>query len=219
LRAAIVDGRLQVVAAVSLLDNSRLIRWISAANEFVPIARETFEQSWQNDLDPVFGRLICWISFSAGAELLAKGLCLVHGLEIRKEELVPKYPTADIDEWISTFCKDWRGGETMLVTNFGSLGLLTHRKANIPSALSRLSALMKADKRERDMLFATYELLRMAIRNRDAHAYVPNVRDSHYNLVPQLFTACFNLLTSWLPGGPQTLNQWRENAARFNESV
>ena len=41
---------------------------------------------------------------------------------------------------------------------------------------------------------ASYRLLQHSIRNRDAHAYIPNVRDSHYNLVPELFSRSLNLL-------------------------
>jgi len=64
-----------------------------------------------------------------------------------------------------------------------------------------------------------YQLLARTIRNRDAHAYVPNVRDDHYSLVPDLFSECFNLLTSWLPGGAATLTSWRGSARQFVDSL
>ncbi len=42
-----------------------------------------FEGYWPT-IDPFFGRLICWITFSAGAELLIKGVCLANDVEIRQ---------------------------------------------------------------------------------------------------------------------------------------
>jgi hypothetical protein len=44
------------------------------------------------------------------------------------------------------------------------------------------------------------------------HAYdIRRVREQHYYLVPELFTKVFNLLISWLPDGPKTLNDWRDS--------
>jgi hypothetical protein len=68
-----IDGRLQVTAGVSLLECSRLVEWSPDQAEFSAVPREIFEFSWRRDVDPVFGRLVCWINFSAGAEMLAKG--------------------------------------------------------------------------------------------------------------------------------------------------
>lgn len=217
MNAAMTDGRLQVTAAAALLGNSGLVEWIPELCEFVPVTREVFESSWQRDVDPVFGRVICWISFAAGAEFLAKGTCLVRGVEIRKEKEVPAYPTTDIKLWVPKFRKAWKSGGTVMATHFNTLSSLTFDddKANVPAALSRLCSTVKATAEEKDLLFAGYELLRRSIRNRDAHAYVPNSRDSHFNLVPELFTRCFNVLGSWLPGGPSTLNQWRADAKQF----
>ena len=81
-------------------------------------------------------------------------------------------------------------------------------------ALSRLCAAVNAPQ-EQELLLATYALLARTIRNRDAHAYVPNVRDDHFSLVPELFARCFNRLVSWLPGGPTTLNCWNAEAQQF----
>jgi hypothetical protein len=214
---AMTDGRLQIAAAVALLENSRLVDWISECCEFVAVDRQIFEWSWRKDIDPVFGRVICWISFAAGAEFLAKGTCLVRGVEIRKEMPVPSYPSEGIDAWASKFVQSPGSYGTIDVTNFGTLWNLTHddNKTSTPAALSRLCSAVKADVAEKDLLFAGYEFLRKSIRNRDAHAYVPNVRDSHFSLVPELFTRCFNVLASWLPGGAPTLDQWRSDAREF----
>ena len=61
---------------------------------------------------------------------------------------------------------------------------------------------------EGQLLRAAYTLLAGTIRNRDAHAYVKDVRDDHFHLVEELFVPCFNLMVSWLPEGAGTLSQW-----------
>jgi hypothetical protein len=226
------DGNLQVCAALSLLNNSRLITWKAklAPPRFEPVEQNDFERSWREDLDPEFGRLICWISFSAGAEFLAKGVCLVNGIEIRKPKLVKKYPTENesIEAWAPRFlelCKRKEKG-TVPTIDYGSLdGLMRDKKPKggliVPSPFSQLceSKKVNATATQRHLLFAAYELLRESIRNRDMHAYAPNVRDSHFNLVPQLFAECFNLLASWIPGGPSTLTKWRADAKQLIESL
>lgn len=212
--AASDDGRLQVTAAASLLEKSRLVEWDSKSAHFIPLSREKFEQSWQQDIDPVFGRLICWIMFSAGAEFLAKGACLVRGVEIRTEKKVPRYPSGAIQDWASKFNKDWHSTDTMTTTFFGTLKDLTTNKAS-EAPLSRLCTEVCATYEQKALLLASYDLLRRTIRNRDAHAYVANVRDLHHSLVPEIFCQCFNLLADWLPGGPIIINKWRSEAASF----
>lgn len=78
-----INGRLQVTAALSLLESSRLVHWKAGSACFTPVDWETFESSWREDVDPVFGRIICWINFSAGAEFLAKGICLLREIDIQ----------------------------------------------------------------------------------------------------------------------------------------
>jgi len=211
------DGRLQVFAALALLDSSRLVRWTAELAAFEPIGRETFERSWRKDVDPDFGRLICWISFATGAEFLAKGVCLTRGVEIRTEQSVPKYPTENIEAWAPMFLEEPGSAGTDSMTHFGTLGGLTDKGEK--GAFTRLCKAVDATSGQRDLLFASYELLRSSVRNRDVHGYVPNVRDAHYNLVPQLFAESFNLLVSWLPGGRSTLTQWRAEAKQLIASL
>jgi hypothetical protein len=47
---------------------------------------------------------------------------------------------------------------------------------------------------------AACTLLALARSTRDAHAYIPNVRDQHQSLITDLFTAVFNLLIVWVDG-------------------
>src|SRR2546423_1154278 len=49
-----IDGRLQVTAALSLLDCSRLVEWKRESDQFVAVSREVFEYSWRRDVDPLF---------------------------------------------------------------------------------------------------------------------------------------------------------------------
>lgn len=217
---AATDGQLQVLAGIALLEHSRLVEWRVDADAFRPVAREAFEFSWRKDVDPVFGRLVCWMAFSAGAEFLAKGICLMRGVEIRDDRPVPAYPTTDIDSWPTRFLSSPSDG-FIDATHFGTLWNLTrdNHKTKTKAALVRLCEAVSATATEKDLLLATYELLKRSIRNRDAHAYVPNVRDAHYELVPALFSRCFNLLVSWLPDGAPTLNGWRANAGQFIASL
>lgn len=216
--AALDDGRLQVTAAVSLLEKSLLVEWDSRTARFNPIQKDQFEQTWRRNVDPVFGRLICWIMFAVGSEFLAKGVCLVREIEIRTEQEVPRYPSEPIKQWASKYRKDWRVGGTMMTTFFGTLSDLTTDKKS-EASLSRLCTEVSATDEQKELLLASYDLLRKTIRNRDAHAYVANVRDLHHSLVPEIFCQCFNLLADWLPGGPIIINKWRSEATSFTPQL
>lgn len=211
-----VDGRLQVTAGAILLDRSRLIRWDSDSARFCPESREVFENACK-DIDSVFGRLVSWINFSAGAEMLVKGICLLHEVEIRSIIKVPNYPDSKITEWITEYVSNWKSHGILEVTNYGTLGSLWagQRNNTVDPPLHRLFAKVDANQHDKDLLLAAYRFLATTIRNRDAHAYVPKVRDNHLSLVSDLFFECFNLLASWLPGGSVTLNDWRRDAEKF----
>jgi hypothetical protein len=213
----LTDGRLQVTAATSLLEFSHLVQWRPVTAEFSPVPKETFEFYWKRDIDPVFGRVICWINFSAGAEFLAKGICLLHGVEIRWTQEVPAYPHqgTNVSTWVSQFRSNPTSAGTITTTNFGTLGHLVPQNGKADAALARLCEKVSATHDQKELLLAAYTLLGRTIRNRDAHAYVPNVRDDHFTLVPDLFSGCFNLLVSWLPGGAGTLNDWKKHAQSF----
>ena len=220
------DAQLQVTAATSLLECSRLVKW-RADLKFIAVLRDEFETTWRKEMHPFFGRLICWRCFSAGAELLAKGVCLARRVEVRKPQEVPVYPTKldKLDSWACQFVSNPCYAGTVPVPHFGTLGDLVKKQSdpNKPAAaaLKRLCLAVKASgqevsQQEEQRLLAAYILLQKSIRNRDAHAYIRDVRDQHFSLVPKLFTEVFNLLVSWLPGGANTLNDWRE--AALNET-
>lgn len=141
----------------------------------------------EKEVDPIVGRLICWITFSAGAEYLAKGVCLLRGVDIRKLK---------------------NDG----TTDFGTLKNL-HQ-----TWLKKLCAAIHASETDRDRVTACYEHL-ASIRNRDAHGYVPNIRDSHFDDVRNRFVPCFNLLMMWLPMGRQQVDLLITDSSRFIASV
>ena len=192
MRDKAVDGRLQMIAGMSLLRFSRLVQWDKDLARFTATSHRRFESDWRKKVNPVCGRFICWISFSTGAEVLAKGVCLLCGVEIRKDGAA---------------------------TNYGTLGDLHADRPSKLAPLRRLCALNKADASQEKMILKTYKHLAKDIRNRDAHAYVPNVRDKHFAEVSDQFVPCFNLLISWLPGGPPAINEWCENALNFIETL
>ncbi|HLK09062.1 MAG TPA: hypothetical protein VKV30_13995 [Candidatus Angelobacter sp.] len=205
------DGKLQVTAAISLLKNSKLVRWKKKSAEFVSIDKGRFEKSWQR-IDPVFGRLICWINFSAGAEFLAKGVCLLRGIELlsgkgKKTKMVPEIPSGDFSTWAEHYPLSAPG--QVKLTDFGTLGDLQN------GPLKELCNAAKASEQDQQWVLAAYDLLGKSIRNRDAHAYVPNVRDSHFHLVDGIFTPCLNLLMSWIPYDKSVINDWMDQAPNF----
>jgi hypothetical protein len=85
------------------------------------------------------------------------------------------------------------------VANFGTIGNLIRPGKGKDAALKRLCATVNATDLQQRQILATYKFLAARIRNRDAHAYMPNVREAHFDLVSELFTGTFNLLCSWLP--------------------
>lgn len=143
-----VDSQLQVAAALSLLESSRLVEWRADEMQFSAVERKRFESAWRDEVHPVFGRLICWISFSAGAELLAKGACLANGIEIRRLHTVPVYPQSNFGEWANFFLQEPRCSRTVEVPHFGTLGDLIYDKPDRPAALRQLCHIMEASQKD-----------------------------------------------------------------------
>jgi hypothetical protein len=214
------DGRLQVTSAISLLEFSRLVHGDDNSAQFIPAQQWEFELSWNESVWPVFGRLICWISFSAGAEFLAKGFCLLNEIDVRQPHSVPANPTGELKVWVARYF-DNPDASTQQTTNFGDLNALVSLKDknNKGKFLRQLCKKKAASPKDEELVLVAYDFLRRTIRNRDAHAYRPNVRDDNFHLVPELFVKSFNILLAWIPGGGTQLSEWRDNAGAFVNSV
>jgi hypothetical protein len=181
-----IDGKLQIIAAMRLFRFSQLIQPSADSLQFEAVAYESFEAGCKA-LDPVCGRLIRWIGFSAGAEFFAKGVCLLRDIEVRRIQ----------------------DG----VINFGTLGDLNGKKGQ-KGKLWNLCQSAQASAEERQTITSAYKKL-AAIRNRDAHAYIPNVRTDHFEVVSTSIVPCLNLLTSWLPYGVEDFCRWSDEAPQF----
>ena len=206
-----VDGQLQITAALTLLDKSLLVKWSASEMAFTSIRRETFDKSWRQ-IHPAFGEDDVLDAFLAGAELLAKGACLYGGVDFRREQQVPKYPDGQLHDWSRAFLSNPASNGSMLVANYGTLGNLVYPSNNQPALLRRLCNSIGVSSADADLLVAAYTLLAKSIRNRDAHAYVPHVRDQHLSLVPELFVDCFNLLIAPMRQGTNPISRWKDDA-------
>ncbi len=194
-----------MTAAACLLQHSNLVQWDRTKAEFTDVGPEGFEKNWV-DIDPSFGRFICWITFSAGAELLAKGVCLIHKVDMRKNKSKPAPPSSgdDLMKWAEQFNENQDFGGTVDTKDYQTIGALN-------KYLNKLLTKVDVKEHEGQLLCAAYKLLGGTIRNRDAHAYIKGVRDDDFHLVRELFVPCFNLMLSWLPGGSGTLSEWIDN--------
>ncbi len=187
------EGRLQADAGLSLLRQPHLVKCDVKSEQLIIVDQEYFRSNSEK-VDPQFGRLICWLLFSTGAEFLAKGVCLARDIEIRKPKDVLARPTAPLQDWIDHLDTAPR----RKAMNFGTLGDLTEKAGY----LDQLCKVVSATPTDRNTVLAAYTFLQKSVRNRDAHAYVQNVREAQFGLVQELFVRSFNLLLSWRPRNP-----------------
>lgn len=71
------------MAGVTLILKSHLLLWHPTRQRFIATTETAFESHWPQ-VDNTFGRLMCWIMFSAGAEFFGKGVCLWNSIEVRR---------------------------------------------------------------------------------------------------------------------------------------
>ena len=204
---------------MGLIHSSRLLVWDDVENCFRmpgkhPVTGkpdEDFENAWLS-FDPHFGRVVFWNTFSNGAEYLIKGLLLAHNLPRARElntgamTLQPSHAQlSNLAAWAKLVRKqDASVFKPWARADYGSLSdalgvpwkaMWTRKYGHLPTN----SAERKALESEADIIYAAYDVLRSSIRNRDTHAYVPNVRDNHQYLVEGLFLPAFNLVQKWVP--------------------
>lgn len=210
------DALLQVIAGVRFMQMSHLMNYSNG--DFEATESTTFEDFWHK-LDRLLGQAACWNIFSTGAECFLKGILLSNGItEFVKDNKtkVFEYPPTKFDEKITL---DWASSvfagkisPEVMVKDFSTLGAVIVR--NEESPLSKLFKSRDAKDKEKALVFAAFTLLAKNIRNRDTHAYIPNVRQQHFFLVKNLFAPAFNLCASWYPNGGKAAiaKYWEESS-------
>lgn len=178
------NGWAQIRAGVSLIHWSGIAHWDQNGTTLVPAASDDFELGAARR-HTEFGRLICWLIFSAGSEYVLKGACLLKGLNINKQKRVLRPPSMGN---LAVWAKAVAANDPSVYEDVNSLGTL----GDLP-----LRTLLK-DLPAENELWASVELLRQTVRNRDAHQYVQNVRASHFHLVPTLFVPALNAVLASL---------------------
>ncbi|WP_447962989.1 hypothetical protein [Nitrospira sp. Ecomares 2.1] len=179
------EGWRQIQAGLELVQWSKLVQWDNNFLSLLAVDENVFEsQKGHQAVHPTFGRLICWIAFSAGAEYLAKGACFLKGKDLSKPVSVTRIPSINenLKTWVHEVITKAPSAKENSV-NFGTLG-------GIPLQL----VLQDLSQGERDLAVAAFDLLRSTIRNRDAHRYAENVRAFHFHLVSRLFVPAFNAI-------------------------
>jgi hypothetical protein len=105
-------------------------------------------------------------------------------------------------------------GRSLRASSCCALGDLIYGK---PALLQQLCTVRGVSSSDANLLLAAYRLLAKSIRNRDAHAYVPHVRDQHLSLVPELFVKCFNLFVAPMRHGTDPISGWQDSATMLVE--
>lgn len=198
------DGLLQFLAGIGLVNCSGVLRWSEAINMFECPPDAEYKTFWETRFDPVFGRVASWNMFSTGAEFLLKGLFLSYDLLNRRTKGVRNYPTLTQPSAVKIWAENYKANshDTFEVPQYGTLAqLIPDKGAQLFKILDlkRPAGQKPEFKAECDIVFAAYDLLRDTIRNRDAHAYVPNVRSAHQPLRQAVLLPALNAIAKWMP--------------------
>lgn len=180
--ARTVDGWQQINAGVAFVSWSRLAHWDRRQLRFRPAIEDTFE-AHQERVHPSYGRLLCWLTFSTGAEYLCKGVCLLRGISpyegVRNVIRAPNYDE-NLESWINLVAsKDDAAKEP---------GEFTKPLGRLAPSLLDIEELGE----NRNRVAASMMYLADAIRNRDAHRYVKDVRSAHFRAIPNLLVPSLN---------------------------
>ena len=188
-------------ASRALLKRSGLVNWTGEA--FVATHQgnddSCFENYAKNTFDPDYGRYICWVLFSVGAENLAKAACVCNGVVSQKVSSLgyPKYDDAKpVMGWVEKVLNESMSASDLPAEKYyyGNLEKYwkptKHRKAHLDALCDKRDVVPN----DRKLLIASYKYLTQAIRNRDAHTYVPEQRQKNYPAVQPIFVPSFNTL-------------------------
>jgi hypothetical protein len=200
------EGWLQIRAGVSLIVWSGLARFDAENLKFKPVDVRDFESDAGHcKVHREFGRLICWIAFSVGAEYLAKGACLLKGRILTKSIPVIRAPGSDED--LEVWSKDVNAGHAWDEEKGLSLGTLAQTPIQSIETLGHQSNVVSAAR-----VSAAIKFLANTIRNRDAHRYERDVRAAHFQAVPRLFVPAFNALLRCLDQ-PELRHRLKDNGS------
>ena len=177
-------------AGKTLLVKSRLVQF--DGQSFVGKEDDgEFEQCWGR-FHERFGRYMAWVWFSVGAENLAKAALICNEkLERKKDDLGFRFYSPGIGEaeWVDEVLKSDKRRSQL-----GPEEAYNYNYRNLGDLVCRLGELGQTEESEKRRLKATYRYLSSAIRNRDAHTYVEDVRRKDFPAVSGLFVPAFNAL-------------------------
>ncbi len=174
------DGTEQILAGLSLVHWSGLATWNAQEMRFETVDEGGFEMAAALR-HRLFGRLICWITFSVGAEYILKGTCISAGVLTPTSKSVLSAPGEDLEQWTDSVLSK-RGGPKESVPQYGALG-------DVNKKIEQLPRKHGVDLRR---VQASFEFLRDAIRNRDLHRYAKNIRTMNFPTVEALLLPAIN---------------------------
>lgn len=196
------DAVRQMAAGIVLIKMSSLLVFDENTGQFSPAEMDSFERA-ASQVHPKFGRVMKWIWFSAGAEYLLKGALISTG------DFVPSTgkPKLDfpgqknaIDAWID---RAFTTAERSEKKDYKTM-------SDMQEGLKKICKRNSGEERTGKQLRAAFLILGEALRNRDAHAYVPDVRIGHFHLL-HLFAPACNTLLAWAE--PDVVEMARAQAA------
>jgi hypothetical protein len=181
------DAVRQIAAGIALIRGSSLLMFDAPSLQFCPANINSFETE-ASSVHSRFGRVMKWIWFSTGAEYLLKGALISTGdfVPLRGTEKLEIPREDEMDAWID---KVFTSAAKSSKTDYKTL-------SDMQLGLKHLCGRHQSESAQGKSLRAAFLLLGESVRNRDAHAYVPDVRIGHFHLL-RLFAPAFNTLLRW----------------------
>ncbi len=197
-------------AGRAMLEHSGLVEWNGEAFVATHPGNDDscFEKYARCTFDPDYGRYICWVLFSVGAENLAKAACVCNQVVSKRVSSLgyPKYEDGmPVMDWVENVLNESMSASDLPAEKYDYRTLDQYWKST-NSRTAYLECL--CDKHghvgpdDRKLLIASYKYLTQAIRNRDAHTYVPEQRQK---TTRQFNRYLFHHLTSYCA-------RWRRTA-------
>lgn len=183
----------QIAAGIRLIENSKLLTFDKTTFRFAPVKLKKFEDDART-LDQDFGRVMYWIWFSTGAEYIFKGYMLLKKPNFSEKSYkpVPLPPIMRKADWAGDIIR--QSGPKEYQDTFGTLGFVDGLKDLLTTPIKEKGiAFSPARAKE---IEAIYVVLRGAIRNRDSHAFLRDVRAAHFHMTNDFGPAFSDLLAA-----------------------